>query len=47
MTQEDVAARVKIHLTTYGRIERGESNSPIHTLEKIAHALGVNIDKFF
>lgn len=40
-TQEEAADRVGIHVSTLGRIERGESNPPIQTIGKIAYALGV------
>lgn len=41
LTQEEVAARTGIHVTTFGRIERGEINTPLQTVNKIAQALGV------
>lgn len=41
LTQEEVAARAGIHVSTLGRIERGESNPPLQTLNKIAQALRV------
>lgn len=41
LTQEELAYKVKIHVSTLGRIERGESNPPLKTLERIAYALGV------
>lgn len=41
VTQEEVAARAGIHVSTLGRIERGESNAPLQTLNKIAQAIGV------
>ena len=41
ITQEEVAARASIHVTTFGRIERGEINTPLQTINKIAQALGV------
>jgi len=43
LTQEEVSSRVKIHVSTLGRIERGESNAPIQTLNKIAKVLGTTI----
>lgn len=42
LTQEEVAAGVGIHVTTFGRIERGEINTPLQTLNRIAQALKVN-----
>jgi len=41
LTQEDVAGMAKIDSSTLGRIERGESNAPIQTINKIAQALKV------
>jgi transcriptional regulator with XRE-family HTH domain len=39
MTQEDVANLADMHVTNYGRIERGEANSELHTIVRIATAL--------
>lgn len=47
MSQEDLAAKVGIHYTTLSRIERGESDSPVHTIDKIAQALRVSIRELF
>lgn len=41
LTQEEVADGADIHLSTLGRIERGEANAPLQTLNKIAQALKV------
>lgn len=43
LTQEGLAEKIKIHVSTLGRIERGESNPPLHTLNKIAGAMGVSL----
>lgn len=40
-TQEELASKVGIHVTTLGRIERGESNPPLQTINRIAQGLGV------
>jgi len=45
LTQEMLADKVKIHVSTLGRIERGESNPPLKTLDRIAYALGVRANK--
>ena len=37
--QEDIADASGLHLTTIGRIERGEINPTLPTLNKIAKAL--------
>jgi len=43
LTQEELADKLKIHVSTLGRIERGEINSPLQTLNKIAQSLGVSL----
>ncbi|EKD47577.1 MAG: hypothetical protein ACD_65C00376G0005 [uncultured bacterium] len=40
-TQEEVADKSGMHVSTLGRIERGESNPPLQTLNKIAQVLRV------
>lgn len=47
LTQEDTAERAGIHVSTLGRIERGESNPPIHTVSKIAKALKMPLKELF
>lgn len=47
MNQEEVASDAGIHVSTLGRIERGESNPPIQTLNKIAQALRVKPKDLF
>lgn len=41
LTQEDLSYKIGIHVSTLGRIERGEMNSPIQTINKIALSLKV------
>lgn len=41
LTQEDLSDKIGIHVSTLGRIERGEMNSPIQTINKIALSLKV------
>lgn len=41
ITQEELAARLAMHRTYIGLIERGEGNPTIRTLYKIAKALKV------
>lgn len=43
LTQEEVAYKVGIHVSTLGRIERGESNPPLQTINRIAQALRVKV----
>jgi transcriptional regulator with XRE-family HTH domain len=40
MSQEEFAARCRLHRTYIGAIERGERNVTLKTLELIARALG-------
>lgn len=47
LSQEEVADRAGIHLTTFGRIERGEANPPVSTLYKIAQALKKSMKDLF
>ena len=47
LTQEELAEKTRIHLSTLGRIERGESNPPLHTVSKIAKALKVPLRELF
>ncbi len=42
VTQEELAARLSMHRTYIGLIERGERNPTIRTLYKIAKALKVS-----
>lgn len=42
MSQEDVANLADVHVTNYGRLERGEANSELHTIVRIATALDVD-----
>lgn len=46
-SQEELAAKAGIHRTYMGKIERGESNTPLYTLYKIADGLSVHIHKLF
>lgn len=41
LTQEDLSDKIGIHVSTLGRIERGEMNSPIQTINKIAISLKI------
>lgn len=47
LSQEEVAEKVGIHISTLGRIERGESNAPIQTINKIAQALKIKPKDLF
>ena len=47
MTQEEVAYKAVIHISTLGRIERGESNPPIQTVNKIAQVLRIKPKDLF
>lgn len=39
MSQEDIAHLANMHVTNYGRIERGEANSELNTIVRLATAL--------
>ncbi|PIS00205.1 MAG: XRE family transcriptional regulator [Chlamydiae bacterium CG10_big_fil_rev_8_21_14_0_10_35_9] len=47
LTQEEVSEKSRIHVSTLGRIERGESNPPLQTINKIAQAMKVKLNKLF
>ena len=47
MTQEDVASRASMELRQYGRIERGEINTTINTVRRLAEALEVTPAQLF
>lgn len=42
VSQETIAARADMHVTNYGRVERGEANSELHTIVRLATALEVD-----
>lgn len=46
-SQESLAAKAELHRAYIGKIERGEKNVGIETLEKVAVALEVSIIEFF
>jgi transcriptional regulator with XRE-family HTH domain len=47
ITQEELADKTGLHVSTIGRIERGEINTPLQTLNKIAGALKLNPKELF
>ena len=47
ISQEELAGRVGLHYTTISRIERGISNTPVQTINKIAKALKVDMSDLF
>ena len=47
LSQEELAALAGLHRAYVGQIERGEKNIGLKNLEKIAHALEVNIENLF
>lgn len=47
ISQEELAGRVGLHYTTISRIERGMSNTPVQTINKIAKALKVDMSDLF
>lgn len=44
LSQEELANKAKVHRTYIGMIERAEKNITLINIEKIAKALGINID---
>ncbi len=47
MTQEALAAKAKIQTTTLSNIERGETDTSIYTVFKIAEVLKIHIKELF
>lgn len=47
LSQEELGWKSELHFTYIGAIERGEKNSSIITLEKIAKGLGISIKDLF
>lgn len=45
ISQEALAAKVELHRTYIGSIERSERNASLDNIERIAHALGVDISE--
>ncbi len=45
LSQEDLAAKAKLHRTYISLIERGKQSATLDTMEKIAAALGVPVKK--
>jgi transcriptional regulator with XRE-family HTH domain len=42
-SQESFAARIKVHRTFMGTIERGNTNVSLETLERLASGLGLDV----
>ncbi|HBN8562911.1 TPA: helix-turn-helix transcriptional regulator [Pseudomonas aeruginosa] len=42
LSQEELAERAGVHRTYVGMLERGEKNTTIYNIEKVAGALGVD-----
>ncbi len=47
LTQEKIAKKAKMDWKYYGMIERGELNSTLETIEKLAKAFGVEAYQLF
>lgn len=47
LTQEDLADKAKLNPAYYGRIERGEMNVTLDSLEKLCEALKVEFPSLF
>ena len=42
ISQEELAARAKVHRTYIGSVERGERNISLHNIHALANALGTS-----
>lgn len=47
MTQEDLAAKIGVQTATVSNIERGETDTSVYTVYKIAEALKMHIKELF
>ena len=47
MTQDALAAAANIHVNSFGRVERGETNPTLKVLWKIARKLDVSVAQLF
>jgi transcriptional regulator with XRE-family HTH domain len=47
LTQSEVASKMNISSSTYGKIERNANHSSYETLTKVANAIGVTIQFLF
>lgn len=47
LSQEKLAELSGCHPTYIGQVERGEKNTTIESIEKIASALGITLEKLF
>lgn len=47
LTQEDLAAKVGVQTATISNIERGETDTSVYTVFKIAQALKLHIREIF
>jgi transcriptional regulator with XRE-family HTH domain len=45
LSQEELAHRAKIHQTYLSGVERGVRNPSIKVLERVAHALGTDVEE--
>jgi transcriptional regulator with XRE-family HTH domain len=45
LSQEELAARAKLHRTYISLLERGVQSATLDTMEKIADALGISVKK--
>jgi transcriptional regulator with XRE-family HTH domain len=47
ITQEQLAEKVGMHYTSISRIETGDANPPVQTINKIAKALKIPLSDLF
>lgn len=46
-SQEELAERADVHQTYLSGVERGKRNASVLVLDRIAKALGVDVEEFF
>ena len=47
LSQKELATKVRISVSTLGKIEKGKTNPPLFTIYKIAKVLKIRLTKLF
>jgi XRE family transcriptional regulator, regulator of sulfur utilization len=47
LSQEELADRAGLHFTFVGKVERGEQNATLETIEKMTSSLGISLEQLF
>jgi len=47
LTQEELGAKIGVQISTISNIERGETDTSVYVVFKIAQALGVHVKELF